>query len=55
MRLDREFYYNEKLILEPAIPGIDRLHISESISIYRNRYWYLENVILVFNDKEVIF
>jgi hypothetical protein len=38
MRLDREFYYNEKLILEPAIPGIDRLHISESIAIYRNRY-----------------
>ena len=55
MRLDREFYYNEKLIVEPAIPGIDRLHISESIAFYRNRYLCLENVILVYNDKEVIF
>ena len=38
MGLDRHFYYNEKLILEPAISSFDSLHIGESIAIFRSRY-----------------
>ena len=55
MGLDRNIYYNEKLILEHAISRFDSLHISESIAIYRSRYRCLENVILVYIGNEVIF
>ena len=55
MWLDRNIYYNEKLILEHAISRFDSLHISETLAIYRSRYRCLENVLLIYFGNEVFF